>query len=86
MRNQSRYYQSKMANGIRVENVYSVFLQPPCMFREVIGVQITVNSMCELLASCIHRGFLFLREIGIFNLRHLDSNGPRWLIKTARLH
>ena len=33
------------------EDVYSVLLQPPCTFRDVMGVQITVNTMCQLLVS-----------------------------------
>ena len=40
----SRYYQSKMAKGIRSENVYNVFLQPPCTFRRVI---------CDQLIICV---------------------------------
>ena len=42
----SRYYQPKMANGVRDENVYHVFLQPLCTFCDVLGIQLTVNGIC----------------------------------------
>ena len=71
-----------MAKSIRSENVYNVFLQPPCSFRRVIGVQLMVNSICELLASRVP---LSGRNQAI-NFRHIDSNGPRWLIDTACHH
>ena len=83
---QSRYYRSKMTNIIRGENVCNMFLQSPCKFRNIMGIKFTVNSMCELLASCFQWGFLFLGEIRITNCRHIDSNGSCWLIETAWLH
>ena len=75
-----------MAEGIRGENVYSVFLQPPCTFRRVIGVQPTGTIMRESLASGIHHMFPFLWEIILFDFHHIDIFGPRWLIETAWLH
>ena len=41
-----RYYQPKMANGVRDENVYNVFLQRLCTFCDVLGIQLTVNGIC----------------------------------------
>ena len=79
---QSCYYYPMMANVIRGENVYSVFLQSPCTFREVMGVQITVSSMCELLASLIHQSIFKAMEhlshcAQVFTI-NLVTISPRW--------
>ena len=71
---QWRYYETKIANGVLGENVYS--FSPTCY---VMGVQQSVNSMCVLLASCVHREFTFLGEIGLVNSGHISSNESRIL-------
>ena len=51
---------------------------------EYLSLQFTmllsVNIVCALLGSRVQRGFLYLGDIGHFSFRHIDSNGPRWLI------
>ena len=73
---QSRCYQPKMTNDIRDENVYTVFLQPPCTFRDVFGVQLKVNNMYELYLHVFIEGFFFLGEIGLFNFWPVTDGFP----------
>ena len=51
-----------------------------------MGVQLTAESMCELLASCAYRGFRFLGEIRLFIFWHINMNGPRGSCKNTLKH
>ena len=55
---------------------WECLLQPPCTFSDVIGIQLSFNSMCELLSSYVHGGFRFLLEIMLLNFWHIGNNEP----------
>ena len=58
------------------------FCNLPDTFREIMGVQITVSSMCELLASLIHQNIFKAMEhrsycAQVFTINHVTIS-PRW--------
>ena len=71
----SRYYQPKMAEGIQGKDVYSVCFSHTCTFREVFCVHLIVYSIADLVVSRVDQEVCFLREIGLYIFRHIDSNG-----------
>ena len=58
-----------MAKGIRGENVQGYLYNPHARF--------------AMSWASNYRGFRFQSGIGLLIFRHIDCNGPRWLIETA---
>ena len=72
----SCHYQSKIANDIRIENVYSMCFYPLLKLCDVMSIQHLVNCKCELLMSPCLRGFFAGGNQTLYNflpLLHIKS-------------